>query len=169
MNNSTNNLKFHHRFSDCIYWNLVAAVPVVTATIALYKNSPVLLIAYLVLLVVSVAVIMKFFCSHCPHYVRGEKSIKCMFFWGIPKFFRDIPGPMSALEKIITSVTSMVMILMPVYWLVKLPEFLLIYVLAMTVLVMTVRRYECSRCIYVDCFLNSVSNPGQEVTLKREE
>ena len=169
MNDPVHNLKLHHRFSDCVYWNLVAAVPVVTASIALYKISPVLLIAYLVLLMVSVAVIMKFFCSHCPHYVRGEKNIKCMFFWGIPKFFKEIPSPLSMLENIITVITSVVMILMPVYWLAKLPEFLLIYVLAVTVLVMTIKRYECSRCVHVDCISNSARSPGQEVTPKTEE
>ena len=160
MNTPINNLKYHHRFSDYLYWNLVAAVPVMTASIAIYKNSLIWLIVYLGLLMAFVTIIMKFYCSHCPHYVRGRRVITCMFFWGVPKIFRQRQGPLNVIEKGITFISAIIILLLPGYWLIKLPEFLLIYVFSVTVLAMTIKRYECSRCIYEGCPSNSVGKPG---------
>ncbi len=168
MNRPEINLKYQHRFTDYIYWNLVAVVPVVTASIAIYKNFPTWLPIYIALSIVLVTSIMKFYCSHCPYYINGTRVIKCMFFWGVPKLFQGKPGALHASEKAITITVSVIIVLLPLYWLIKLPEFLIIYVLSMIVLATTIKRYECCRCIYVDCLSNSVEKQGSEIAANRE-
>jgi hypothetical protein len=49
-----------------------------------------------------------------------------------------------------------IIILIPLYWLIIQPGLLAIYVLAVAVLLATIRRNECSRCIYFDSPVNCV-------------
>lgn len=169
MENLPNKLKYYHSFTDYLYWSIVALVPLVTAAIAICKYSLMWFVVYVVLLVTLVAVIMKFYCSHCPHYINGKRVIQCMFFWGVPKFFQERPGSLALHERIITLIAALIIMLLPLYWLIQLPAFLAIYVLSLMVLTMTIRRYECSRCIYVDCPLNNVADSVSDITTERDE
>ncbi len=144
-------LKEHHQFQDFLYWNAVAAVPIVTACIALFRISIVCFFVYILICVAALLMLYKFFCTHCPHYIHGEISTKCMFFWGVPKMFPPRPGPLNFLEKSLSIVAPAVVVLFPLYWLIKTPGLLVIFVLSTTVLFATVRRYECHRCVYFEC------------------
>lgn len=44
---------------------------------------------------------MRFLCSHCPHYAREGRWLKCMAPNPFPKLFRPRPGPMKSHERII--------------------------------------------------------------------
>ena len=169
MNGSEKNVKYHHSFTDYLYWNLVMAVPIVTALIALYRHSLIWVPVYIALLIVLVTVIVKFYCSHCPHYVRGNRVVRCMLFWGVLKFVQERPGPLRIHEKVIALTAAVIIVLLPLYWLIRSPGLLVIYVLSFSVMVLTMRRYECGRCIYVDCPSNRVAKIVSEGTSARKE
>ena len=157
MNHSAHELKKQHRFVDFIYWNLVAAVPFVTACTAILEYSVAWFFTYLVAGLVFVVTIYKFYCIHCPHYNRPTGMLKCMFFWGVPKFFKPDPGPLSLLDKAMTFLAVAVIMLLPVYWLILQPGLMIIYILSIAAFFITVRRNECARCIYFNCPVNAVS------------
>ncbi len=149
-------LKRQHRFVDFLYWIMVVALPIITACIGIFKESPGWMFTYIIICLLLVAVIYRFYCTHCPHYVQGEKTTKCMFFWGMPKFFDVRPGPLSPFEKTVSFLAPVIIILIPLYWLISQPGLLAIYVLSVAVLLTTVRRYECNRCVYFHCPVNRV-------------
>jgi hypothetical protein len=154
MNEQEPQLKTRHNFGDFLYWNLIVSVPFVTACIAIARESILWLICYIITCILLVMVIYKFFCTHCPHYIQSSKNTKCMFFWGIPKYFKEKSGPLSLLEKIVALVVPFVIVLLPLYYLLLQPGLLVIYFLSVMVLCTTLRRYECTRCIYSRCAVN---------------
>ena len=156
MKNAEARLKTHHTFLDFLYWNLVFSVPFITACIAIARNSIVWLIAYVICFILLFAVIIRFYCTHCPHYKQGSKTLKCMFFWGIPKYFKARPGPLAILDKTVTLITAIIILSLPVYWLWLQPGLLVIYILSCGVGATTLRRYECRRCVYFECPSNCV-------------
>ncbi|MBW1797454.1 MAG: hypothetical protein JRJ21_03395 [Deltaproteobacteria bacterium] len=156
MNEIETELKKQHRFIDFLYWNMVVALPIVTACIGIFKASLIWMIFYIIVCIGLVAMIYRFYCTHCPHYIQGANTTRCMFFWGIPKYFESKPGPLSLFEKTVSFAAPIIMILIPLYWLILQPGLLAIYVLSLAVLVATIRRNECSRCIYFHCPVNCV-------------
>jgi hypothetical protein len=169
MNNPACELKKQHRFTDFLYWNLVIAVPFFTACAAILKYSTAWLIIYIIAGLVCVITIYKFYCTHCPHYTRNTGTTKCMFFWGIPKFFKPDSGPLSLLDKAVTFLTVTVIVLLPVYWLILQPGFMIIYILSIAVFLMTVRRNECGRCIYFNCPVNAVPDDIKKKSIPETE
>jgi len=162
-------VKKHHSFGDFFYWNIVAAVPVITACIGIYRNSILWFVVYLIVCAVGVVLIYRFYCTHCPHYVEGGKTTKCMFFWGVPKFFTPRPGPLSGFDKSVVFCAPAMVILLPLYWLYTQTELLIIFVLSLTVFLLTVRRYECVRCTYFECPANQVSEEMKDQYRVSEE
>lgn len=154
---SENELRTRHRFGGCVYWNLFILIPIVSACVAIAESSIFWLVVYILLsTVVFFIVVYKFFCTHCPHYFKGNGSVRCMFFWRIPKYFKAQPGSYSMPELIVTTVSVLVWVVFPFYWLYLHLEFLTIYVVSLVVLLSTLRRYECGRCIHFDCPGNKV-------------
>ncbi len=165
MKKNETTLKEHHQFQDFLYWNAVAAVPIVTACIAIFRISIVFLFVYILICVAAVFMVYKFYCTHCPHYMYGGNSTKCMFFWGVPKIFPSRPGPLNFLDKSVLIAAPAIFILFPIYWLIKAPGLLVIFILSLAILFATVRRYECRRCVYFECPSNCVPEEvknGQE-------
>jgi hypothetical protein len=157
MNEPEIQLKKQHRFHDYLYWNLIASVPIITACMAMFKASIALLGFYIALSVFMIIIIYRFFCTHCPHYINSEKKVKCMFFWGIAKYFKARPGPLNLFEKGISLIAPLILIIFPIYWMRLYPGLLVIYLLSLAVFGMTIRRNECVRCIYSDCPANFVN------------
>ncbi len=156
MNGSEKKLKKKHEFADHLYWNLVLSVPVITACMAILKDSVLWFIFYALACLSLVISIYRVFCSHCPHYIQGHRTTKCMFLWGIPKFFKSRPEPLNLFEKAVSIMAPTVMILLPVYWLAFQLDLLVIYSLSLGVLFSTIRRNECGRCIHFHCPVNCV-------------
>lgn len=151
----TDFLKHHYNFSDFLYYIMLLAIPVVTAVVAVLEQSGVgAVIVFLLVAGACIPIMLRFFCTHCPHYCRDEKHLKCIFFWGLPKFFEPRPGPLSIMEKTLSVTSPALLLLYPVYWLFQTPGLLIIYLLSVIVFGATVRRNECPRCIYSDCPAN---------------
>ena len=156
MNHPETPLKTQHKFLDFLYWNLVVSVPFIAACVAIIEESIAWLIIYIIACISLVMVIYRFYCIHCPHYHQSGKTLKCMFFWWMPKFFKAKSGPLSPLEKTVSVITLLVIIMLPIYWLLLQPGLLVIYLLPIGVLGLTLRRYECKRCVYFQCPSNCV-------------
>lgn len=156
MKNPATQLKRRHEFLDYLYWNLLLSVPVITACIAILRNSILWFIFYAIACSALITSIYRFFCTHCPHYIRGHRTTKCMFLWGIPKFFKSRPEPLNLFEKTVSIMAPFVMIVLPLYWLIFQLDLLVIYLLSLGVLFSTIRRNECGRCIHFNCPVNCV-------------
>ena len=155
MNKENCQLKKQHKFLDIIYWIMVASVPFITACLSIGSISVGWLIFYLIFSVLLIGAIFRYFCTHCPHYTQDGKTLKCMFFWWMPKFFKPQPGSLSKIDKTVSILSPIVLAVLPVYWLLLQPAFLVIYLLSIGVLAATMRRYECSRCVYSQCPSNT--------------
>ena len=154
-----NPLKTRYKFSDYIYWNLFAAIPFIIAFIAIIKSSLIWSIAYILVFLTQFLIVeYRFFCSHCPHYCQDEDTTKCLFIWGVPKYFKARPLSLTILDKFMMDLGFLVVILFPIYWLFFQPLLLIIYLLSWAVFGLTLKRYECNRCIYFHCPANSVPN-----------
>jgi hypothetical protein len=79
-----------------------------------------------------------------------------MFFWGMPKFFKARPGPLSFMDKTVSLAAPAALFILPLPWLVAHPELLAVYLLSFGTLTASLYRQECRRCIYFDCPANRV-------------
>jgi hypothetical protein len=147
-------LRERYTFIDFLYYMTLLIVPVFTAFYAISNNSSGWLIFYILLCIAATAVIYRFYCSHCPHYTREGRTTQCMFFWGMPKFFKPRPGPLSLLDKTVAFMAPAILIIFPLYWLFQQIGLLIIFGLSLIAFLSTVRRNECRRCIYFDCPAN---------------
>ena len=156
--NTEDGLRVRHRFTDCLYWNLFFLIPLIIGSVAIARSSTLGVLVYLLLSAgIFFVVVYKFFCTHCPHYIEGNSTTKCIFLWGIPKYFKPQPGPYSYLELTVTLSSIILWVAFPLFWLYLHPGLLVVYVVSIVVLIATIRRNECGRCIHFDC-------PGNTVT-----
>jgi hypothetical protein len=147
-------LRERYTFIDFLYYMTLVAVPAFTACYAIAKHSMVWLIFYLVLCIAAGIVLLRFYCTHCPHYTRESQTIRCMFMWGIPKYFVPRPGPLSLGEKAVALIAPTILVVFPLSWLLQQPGLMVIFILSLVALLSTVRKNECRRCIYFDCPVN---------------
>ena len=155
----TNNglaLKKRHSFLDFLYWSAMAAVPLLIGGMSIYRASGGWLAVYIITGIVLLGLVYRFYCTHCPHYTRDGKTTQCMFWWGMPKVFARRPGPLSSRDKTIALAASAILLLFPVNWLTAQPGMLIVYVLSVGLLVASMVRNECRRCLYFDCPANRV-------------
>jgi hypothetical protein len=141
-------------FTDFLAWVFLALIPVLTAIYAISRQSMVWTGIYVIVLAAGLAVMHRFFCTHCPHYNNTGKSTRCMFFWGLPAFFTPRPGPLAPMDKAAAGFAMIIAVIFPVYWLLGHLLLLAVYALAWAVMGMFLFKYECIRCIYHDCPLN---------------
>ncbi len=159
MNPAEKNLKTAHGFKDAVFYNLLFATCYFTALYAIYRHSVTWLVLYVILSFFVGLAVIKFFCAYCPHYRNSGKTVKCMFFWHMPKMISAREGKPDSKDKLITAAAFAVFFLAPVYWLVMSPGLLVIYILSASALLVGIRNYECRRCIYFGCPANNV--PGE--------
>ena len=150
-------LKEKHNISDCIYWILFGLIPLLIACFAISRYSIKWTFIYIFVFIGHFLVLeYRFFCSHCPHYCNNSATTNCMFLWLVPKFFKKRPHPLSRFDFIMLMFGFAIMIFSPLYWLLKSLHLCVLYFLSWSVLFVTLRRYECPRCIYFHCPSNSV-------------
>ncbi|WDP89579.1 MAG: hypothetical protein HUN04_07545 [Desulfobacter sp.] len=147
-------LKYRYTFPDFLYYIGLLAIPFTTGMVAVLDKSLAGAVIFFMVIAVSIPVVLRFFCTHCPHYCRDEKRLNCIFFWRFPKFFSQRPGSLSLREKILSVGGPVLVLLYPVYWLVQEPGLFIVYLLSVIVFGASVRRNECPRCIYTDCPAN---------------
>lgn len=151
MDTQPTSLKNRHRFQDYLYWNLMLAVPVIAACAAILRQSTTGFVFYLLLAAGAVAVIYRYFCTRCPHYTRSDGTLKCMFFWGVPRLAEARPGPLTTADKALTGLATAAVLLFPVPWLIEAPALFVIFLLSTVAFAVTMRRIECRRCVHLEC------------------
>lgn len=156
MDNPNPPLRQRYEFSDFLYYSALVCLPFFTACYAISHRSAGWTVFYILLSLIAAALVYRHYCSHCPHYNREGKTTRCMFFWGMPKFFRRRPGPLAALDKSVAVLAPAVIVIFPLPWMIQQPGLLLIYGLSLLIFSATIRRHECKRCIYFDCPVNRV-------------
>jgi hypothetical protein len=154
-------LRQRYAFSDFLYYTALAAVPFFSAFYAIYIRSIAWLVLYMLLCLLSITLLYRYYCTHCPHYARKGKLTKCMFFWGMPKFFQRRTGPLRFLDKGLAFIAAAVTIVFPLYWLFQQPGLLVIFLLSLIVFLVTIRRNECRRCLYFGCPANKAAKTLQ--------
>jgi hypothetical protein len=152
--NPRNELRTRYGFRDFLYYICLLAVPIFTAILAIFKHSLFWTVAFVVLAAVLNIGILKYYCTRCPHYTREDKTLKCMFFWGLPKFFNPRPGALNLVDRSVTIGAPAVLLIFPLYWLCMEPGLLILYILSLAGFGATVYRNECGRCIYLECPMN---------------
>lgn len=162
MKDKNNRLKYRYSFSDFLFYTASLAVPVVTAVTAILDQSVAAAVVFVLLAAAGVVVMLRFFCTRCPHYCREKNTLKCIFFWGLPKFFSPRPGPLGFKDKFLSFACPALVFLYPVYWLWRQPGLLIIYLLSAGVFAASVRRNECPRCIYDECPANIAGRCSDE-------
>jgi membrane protein YdbS with pleckstrin-like domain len=81
MTDHPSELRTHYRFRDFLGYICLLAVPILTAILAIFRHSLFWTVAYVVIAAVMTVFILRQYCTHCPHYIRDEGSLTCIFFW----------------------------------------------------------------------------------------
>ena len=149
-------LRTGYAFGDYLYYTAMALVPLLTGAVAIYPRSVLGLALYAITGLACGGLVLYYFCTHCPHYAKDGRSLRCMFFWGMPKFFAPRPGPLKWVEKLVAVAAPAVLIFFPLAWLAEDPGLLAVYLLSLIVFGATIRRNECGRCTFIDCPSNKV-------------
>lgn len=157
-------LRERYTFFDFLFYTCLLAVPLLTAAVAVARHTLGGLLVFILLAVVAAGLVLKFFCSRCPHYTRENKLLRCMFFWNLPKLFAPRPGKLDTRDKIVTWTTPAVLLAFPLIWLIHEPDLLAIFLLSLAGFAAAVRRHECHRCIYFACPLNKTSEEMKSET-----
>ena len=149
-------LKKRHSFLDFLYWSAMAAVPLLIGGMSIYRASSGWLAVYIITGIVLLGLVYRFYCTHCPHYLNAVKSTRCMFFWGMPRFFDARQGRLGLFDKTVAFAAPAIVLILPVYWLVFRPSLLIIYVLSVAAMLTSMMKNECGRCVYFNCPVNRV-------------
>ncbi|MDO9565674.1 MAG: hypothetical protein Q7J15_02910 [Candidatus Desulfaltia sp.] len=161
-------LKSKQHFGDCVYWAMMALIPFIIACVSVAKSSFLLLGVYLVAFVTLQILIFRFLCTHCPHYCEDSKRLPCLSLWNFKKIFKPRPGPWSLTDKMMLLVLMSIICAFPIYWIFQDKLLLIIYILSVINFVVTLKKYECSRCIYFHCPNNSVPEENRKRFLNKE-
>ena len=162
MRGEHNAVREHYSFGDWMYYTAAGLVPLITGVVAIYPRSALGLIAYGLVVLAGLVAVLYFFCTHCPHYRKPGRFLKCIFFWGLPKFFGPKSAPLNRLEKLAAVGAMGVVFFFPMAWLAEEPGLMLVYLLSMVDFLVTVRRHECRRCAFTDCPANRVPEQGTD-------
>ena len=166
MEPSSKELRERYTFYDFLFYTCLLAVPLLTAAVAIGRNTVGGLLVFILLAVGLAGLVLKFFCSRCPHYAREDKLLRCMFFWDLPKFFAARPGELDTRDRIVTWAAPAVLLAFPLIWLIHEPDLLAIFLLSSAGFAAAIRRHECHRCIYFACPINKVSEEMKSGTEK---
>jgi hypothetical protein len=150
-------LRERYTFFDFLFYTCLLAVPLLTAAVGIARNTLGGLLVYILLILAAVVLVLKFFCSRCPHYTRKDKLLRCIFFWNMPKLFSPRPGELDTRDRIVTWAAPAVLLAFPLIWMIHEPDLLAIFLLSMGGFAAAVRRHECHRCMYFACPLNRAS------------
>ena len=156
MIHSEQQLKKRYSFKDFLFFNGLAAVPIVTAIIAIGRHSVQWTVLYILFALGVLALVLKFYCARCPHYTREGNRLKCLLFWGLPKLFSPRPGSLTKFDITAAFGAFGLLVVFPVYWLFLEPGLLIVYGLSFSTFLAAIRRSECERCIYFECPANRV-------------
>jgi hypothetical protein len=149
---------------------LVGLLPVFVACLAIANSSLLWMAGYLVVMLLLGVVEVRCLCRHCPYYVmQPGATVHCKAMWGPTKWFKPEPGALSLLDKAILYSFFVISFSYPIYWLALQPKLLVIYLWAIGIMVWTLARYECNRCMFFDCPFNFVDEETKKACLMEQE
>ncbi len=108
-------------------------------------------------------------CSHCPFWAEEGWVLHCHANYGVIKFWKFRPGPMSRLEKALFGAGTAVFGLYPIVFMILGGQWLLLAI-ALTAIpgfALNIRRNACVRCINFSCPVNAVPKPLVDAYLRR--
>ena len=153
---SEQQLKKEYRFKDFLFYTALLTIPLLTAMMAVARHSRQWVVFYILFAIAMLALVLKFYCTRCPHYTRKGNTVKCLFIWGLPKWFAPRSGSLTKMDISVAWGAFILLVAFPIYWLILEPGLLIVYGLSFGTLVAAVRRSECERCIYFECPANQV-------------
>jgi hypothetical protein len=149
-------------FKDFLYWITFVALPVFIGSVAIIRHSFWWFLLYIGIIAGGVLGLWyQFICTGCPYYKQSADGCKCMFIWGLPRFYSAKNRPYRLHELILGYGGLGLVFVYPFLWLIFRPLLLVLYVLSLGLFVLTVVRYECPRCAHTNCPLNKASEQGQ--------
>jgi hypothetical protein len=154
MDDSRKSLKTAYRLGDFLFYTCLLAVPVVTAVAAILRHSGLWAVVFLLFSAGVAVLLLRFFCTRCPHYTRQGKTLRCIFFWGLPKLFAPRTGGYDNLDLAVSGLAAVAFVLFPLWWLIREPILLVVYALSMAGFGAAIYRNECKQCIHLECPAN---------------
>ncbi len=152
-------MKTEYRFGDFLFYTGLLAVPFLTAAVGIFARSKLWTLFYVLFSAGVAVVLLRFFCTRCPHYAR-KGALKCVFFWGLPKLFAPRAGGYDNIELAVTGLAAAAFCLFPLYWLLQAPGLLAVYLLSLCTFAAALYRNECERCIHLKCPMNRTEETG---------
>jgi len=108
-------------------------------------------------------------CSHCPYWAEPGRVLRCHANYGVIKFWKYRPGPMSRWEGGQFLIGALLLILYPLVFLILGHEYLLAAIGLVSAISFgyLLRRNTCSRCINFSCPLNDVAPATRQAFFAR--
>ena len=108
-------------------------------------------------------------CSHCPMWAEEGRVLRCHANYGVIKFWKYRPGPMSKAEQIQFIAGALIGLGFPLVLTLLGGEYLWVVAGTVTAIggVYTLRTVSCGRCINFSCPLNTVPKAEVDAYLRR--
>ena len=154
-----------------LYFKALAAIPVFAALVGLirYSSTFVWPLVYVGLCLLHAGIMFTIKCPHCAYYKMGGSRHRCFMWWGMPKLFKPRAGPEKPFVGVYAPIGMAVLTFFPVYWLASDWVLLAIYLWSIGVVVATIGRMQCTRCLNFECGHNTVPQDVREAYLETRE
>lgn len=152
-----------HKLSDFLWSLTIGGVPEFVAIVAIAAESWLWVLIYVAFLLTFAIAEVRFLCRHCHYY--GQQPgimVHCKSMWGPFKWFKPRPGPLGRFDTVMLYLWFALGFSFPLYWLALQPVLLVIYLWSLVILVWTMGKYECNRCMMFHCPFNRVSKELKE-------
>ena len=108
-------------------------------------------------------------CSHCPMWAEEGRVLRCHANYGVLKFWKYRPGPMSRSEQVQFIIGALIWLGFPLVLTVLGGEYLWAAagLVAAISAAYNLRKVSCGRCINLSCPLNAVPKSEADVYLRR--
>ena len=178
------NLNCHFKYSQLLKFYLGAFPPILFGGIGIYSYNPTFFLLWILMFIAYFGFIeIRVMCSHCPHYSKTKESItrertrknakkeeikigilRCWANYGVPKFWKYHPGPMSFLEKSIFLFGMILVVVFPYIFmvLVKNYTFLILYSISVFFSFWLLFHFLCVQCINFACPFNRIKKEIRE-------
>lgn len=155
----------HLTFKKLISYWLFVLPALLTGAIALLRNSHNLFICWALLTGLFFLLFgIRVLCTHCPHYNRSSRIMKCWANYGLPKLWRYRPEPINKAEKTILISGFFLVFGYPAIFILLFenPGILILYLFTVAMFFILMRKFNCSRCINFSCPFNGVKESVKE-------
>jgi len=142
-------------FRDFLYWLVFVLLILLIGSVAIIRHSFWWFLFYLGIAAGAILGLWyQFICPGCPYYKQSVDTCKCMFIWGLPRFYSAKNRPYRTHELILGYLGISIVFLFPVIWLIFQPLLFILYGVSFTLFILTVFRYECRKCLHNNCPFN---------------